>query len=73
MGLLGALTAWAIVHVGLWSLRGPVSGLAVSYGAPLDLAAPAPAALGLMLAVSGVLGVAGAWVAVTRQLARINP
>jgi cell division transport system permease protein len=73
MGLLGAVAAWAIVHGGLWLLQGPVAELAASYGTPLDLASPPLAALALMLGVTGVLGVVGAWIAVTRQLALINP
>lgn len=73
MGLLGAFAAWLIVHVGLWLLQAPIAELAASYGAPMALARPTPVALALMLGASGVLGIAGAWIAVTRQLARVNP
>jgi len=73
MGLGGALLAWLAVHAGLWLLRGPVEALAATYGASADMVVPSVEVLGLMLAGSGALGIAGAWVAVSRQLARINP
>lgn len=73
MGLGGALLAWLAVHAGLWLLQGPVAALAATYGASADMVVPSVEVLGLMLAGSGALGVAGAWIAVSRQLARINP
>lgn len=73
MGLGGALLAWLAVHAGLWILEGPVAALAASYGASADLLAPSARMLGLMLAGSGALGIVGAWIAVSRQLVRINP
>lgn len=73
MGLGGALLAWLAVHAGLWLLQGPVEALAATYGASADMVVPSLQVLGLMLAGSGALGIAGAWVAVSRQLARINP
>ena len=73
MGLGGALLAWLAVHAGLWMLQGPVEALAATYGASAALAAPSVRMLGVMLAGSGALGVVGAWIAVSRQLARINP
>lgn len=73
MGLGGALLAWLAVHAGLWMLRGPVETLAATYGTSAEMVAPSAQMLGLMLAGSGALGVVGAWIAVSRQLARINP
>ena len=73
MGLGGALLAWLAVHAGLWMLQGPVEALAATYGSSAALAAPSVRMLGMMLAGSGALGVVGAWIAVSRQLARINP
>lgn len=73
MGLGGALVAWLVVHAGLWVLRGPVQALAGTYGTSADLVAPSPEILLQMLAGSGLLGIFGAWFAVSRQLARINP
>jgi len=73
MGLGGALLAWLAVHAGLWLLQGPVEALAATYGTSADMVVPSLEVLGLMLAGSGALGIAGAWIAVSRQLARINP
>jgi len=73
MGAGGALLAWLLVHGGLLLLREPVGELAATYGAAAELAPPSVEMLGLMLAGSGLLGIAGAWIAVSRQLARINP
>lgn len=73
MGLGGALIAWLGVHAGLWMLEGPVEALAATYGASADLVAPSAEMLTAMLGASGLLGIVGAWIAVSRQLARINP
>lgn len=73
MGLLGGAGAWLLVQAGLWMLAGPVRDLGASYGTPASLQAP-PAVLVVALVVgSGLLGIAGAAVAVSRQLHRINP
>jgi cell division transport system permease protein len=57
----------------LWLLAGPVSNLALLYGssyqlqtAPLDL-------LLVLLAFGSILGLLGAWLAVSRHLAQIEP
>jgi len=73
MGLGGALLAWLTVYAGLWMLSAPVEALAATYGTSAEMIAPSVQALGLMLAGSGALGIIGAWIAVSRQLARINP
>ena len=73
MGAGGALLAWLSVHGGLMLLREPVAELASTYGASAELAAPSGAMLAGMLAGSGALGIIGAWIAVSRQLAKINP
>lgn len=73
MGAGGALLAWLSVHGGLMLLRGPVSNLAATYGASAELVAPSGTTLAAMLAGSAALGIVGAWIAVSRQLARINP
>jgi len=73
MGLAGALLAWLLVAAGLWLLRGPVGELAASYGTPILLAWPSPELVAGLLAGSGLLGIIGAWVAVSHQLLRINP
>lgn len=73
MGLAGALLAWLLVRAGLLVLDAPVERLARSYGSAAELIGPEPAVLGLLAAGSAVLGIAGAWIAVARALARINP
>jgi len=73
MGLGGALLAWLLVHAGLWLLRGPVDDLAASYATRIELVAPSPEILVAMLLGSGLLGIGGAWIAVSRRLAQINP
>ncbi|MCA1778659.1 MAG: permease-like cell division protein FtsX [Xanthomonadaceae bacterium] len=73
MGLAGALLAWLLVVAGLWLLGGPVGELAASYATPIMLAWPSPNLVGGLLAGSGLLGIIGAWIAVSHQLLRINP
>lgn len=73
MALAGALLAWLLVRAGLWLLAGPVQRLAETYGSRADLIAPSWSLLAAMLGGSALLGIAGAWVAVSRQLRRINP
>ncbi len=73
MGLGGAMLGWLLVQGGLLTLAGPVRDLAGSYAADLALIGPSPRLVIVMLALSSFLGIAGAWIAVSRQLARINP
>ena len=73
MGLLGGLGAWLLVQLGLWMLAGPVRDLGASYGTPASLQAPSLLLITALVAGSGLLGIAGAAVAVSRQLHRINP
>ncbi len=72
-GLAGGLLAWAVVAGGLAFLRAPVARLAASYDSPFQLAAPDAAAVVLLVFGSGLLGLAGAWVAVGRHLRRFSP
>ncbi len=72
-GVTGALIGWLLVVLVLWLLAGPVSNLALLYGssyqlqtAPLDL-------LLVLLAFGSILGLLGAWLAVSRHLAQIEP
>ena len=73
MGLLGALLAWLLLLAGLELLQGPVQALAVTYGSPAELAAPPMVLVIVMILGSGLLGIFGAALAVSRQLARIRP
>lgn len=73
MGAGGALLAWMIVQAGLWLLDAPVERLMASYEAAAGLAGPPLPLLGVMLLATVALGIAGAWIAVGRELARVNP
>lgn len=73
MGLLGGLGAWLLVRLGLLLLAGPVRELGASYGTPAALQAPSHVLTAALVIGSGVLGILGAAVAVSRQLHRINP
>jgi len=73
MGLLGALLAWGLVRLALLALAGPIEQLAQAYGGQAGLMPPSVPIMSAMVAGSAVLGIAGAWLAVSRQLARINP
>ena len=72
-GLGGALLAWAVVGAALWWLRGPMATLALLYQSEFSLQG-----LGLngglrLLALGGLLGLLGAWLAVARHLSAIEP
>ncbi|PLW70962.1 permease-like cell division protein FtsX [Pseudohalioglobus lutimaris] len=72
-GFGGGLVAALLVTLCLWFLRAPVSQLAALYQSDFTLKG-----LGLMgslnlLVLGGLLGLAGAWLAVTRHLADIEP
>lgn len=72
-GLLGGLLAVLLINVGLWSLAAPLRDLAGLYdNAALVLEFSARAALVLLL-FGGLLGWAGAWLAVGRHLREIEP
>jgi len=73
MGLAGAALAWLLVQAGVAAMSGPVARLAASYGASVGLAGPAIDLLLPLLGASAGLGVLGAWLAVSRALARIHP
>ncbi len=72
-GLGGAVLAILLVLLGLSLLNAPVGRLAASYGSPFRLMTPDFAHVGILLAAGGFLGLAGAWLAAARHLARIEP
>jgi cell division transport system permease protein len=72
-GLLGALLAGLLVQLALFLLNGPVSRLAASYGSNFRLSALGLPEFAALLALGIVLGLAGAWLAASRHLARIEP
>jgi cell division transport system permease protein len=62
-----------LVLLGLTLLNGPVARLAASYGSTFRLLTPGFTDLASLLAAGAVLGLAGAWLAAARHLARIEP
>lgn len=72
-GLAGGLLAWLLVAAGIVVLDGPVDRLAASYASGYSLSLPGARTVGLLIAGAGLLGLAGARVAVNRHLRRINP
>ncbi|MGC4029003.1 MAG: permease-like cell division protein FtsX [Steroidobacteraceae bacterium] len=72
-GLLGAGLATLLLVVALQLLAGPVGRLAASYGSSFHLLNPGWREVGSLLGIGAVLGMAGAWMAASRHLARIEP
>lgn len=73
LGVSGAALAWLLIAAGVMAMQGPVERLAASYGADAGLVGPSMDLLLPLLAASAALGVVGAWLAVSRALARIHP
>lgn len=72
-GLFGGLLALAMLLIGQWWLAGPIARLAVLYQSNFELAGLSfGGSLALLLGAGG-LGVAGAWVSVSRHLSAIRP
>jgi len=72
-GLLGAVMAWLLVTLSLWLLHGPVQRLSLLYNSNFSLGSLEPVAVLVVLAVGGLLGLLGAWLAVGRHLQDIEP
>jgi cell division transport system permease protein len=72
-GLLGALIAAVTIGASLWLLDGPVSRLAGLYASDFSLALLDPLTLAGVLIGGPLLGLLGAWLAVGRHLADIEP
>jgi len=72
-GLLGGLVAMLILLIGLWALGGPITRLAGLYGSSFELGGATGSSLLAVLAGGVLAGWGGAWTAVARHLAAIQP
>ncbi len=72
-GLLGGVLAWVLTELGRWLLAGPTEQLADAYAADFALSGLGLAGGALVVATGLVLGLLGAWTAVARHLAAIEP
>ena len=72
-GLIGAAIGLVLVLVSLYLLDGPVQRLAGLYESDFALAVIDPASLLGVLLGGPLLGLAGAWLAVGRHLAQVQP
>jgi cell division transport system permease protein len=72
-GLCGALLAWGIVSLTVFTLAQPVATLARLYGSQYSLAGPTPDDIGFLLGGGALLGLFGAWISATNHLSRIEP
>ncbi|MEH6466598.1 MAG: permease-like cell division protein FtsX [Porticoccus sp.] len=72
-GALGGLLAWLLVAVGLQWIDGPVERLAELYQSVFELQGMGFSGLLALVIIGAVLGLIGAWLAVARHLAGIEP
>ncbi len=72
-GLLGGLVAMLILLIGLWALGEPITRLAGLYGSSFELGGATGSSLLAVLAGGVLAGWGGAWTAVARHLAAIQP
>lgn len=72
-GVLGSLLAMLVLGVAVAWLHGPLTRLAGLYTGGFSPRLPGLTGLLALLAAGGGLGLAGAWAAVTRQLAVMEP
>ena len=72
-GVGGGLAAALLVSVALWFLSVPVDQLARLYGSSFNLRGPGVIGALNVVLLGGALGLAGAWLAVSRHLSDIEP
>jgi cell division transport system permease protein len=72
-GVLGGIVAMLILLIGLWALGGPISQLAGLYGSSFELGGASGGSLLAVLAMGILAGWGGAWTAVARHLAAVQP
>ncbi|MEP4486322.1 MAG: permease-like cell division protein FtsX [Halioglobus sp.] len=72
-GVGGGVFAALLVGAGLWFLSAPVEQLASLYGSDFSLRGPGLIGSLNLVLVGGMLGLIGAWLAVSRHLGAIEP
>lgn len=72
-GVLGGLVAVLILLAGLWALGGPITRLAGLYGSSFELGGASGSSILAVLGGGILAGWGGAWMAVSRHLAAIQP
>lgn len=72
-GALGGLSALLLLVMTLLLLREPLAAMARAYATSLSLQWPPAATLLLIVLAAGVLGLLGAWLAVSRRLQLMQP
>ncbi|HFE48571.1 MAG TPA: ABC transporter permease [Chromatiaceae bacterium] len=72
-GLFGGIIAWWLLTVSLILVSDPLEQLAGLYEYKLHFSALSLAEFGVLLCISGLLGLLGAWLAVSRHLKEIEP
>jgi len=72
-GILGGLVAVLLLLTGLWALGGPIARLAGLYGSSFELGGASGSSVLAVLAGGVLAGWGGAWMAVSRHLAAIQP
>lgn len=72
-GIFGGALAAVIVVVAYWAISGSVARLAQLYQSDFDLAGLGFGGVLLLLGLGALLGWLGAWLAVARQLSKIEP
>jgi cell division transport system permease protein len=72
-GVGGGVLAGLLVSSGLWFLEGPIGALVLLYESGFRLSGLGVMGILNLVIIGGCLGLAGAWVAVSRHIARIEP
>jgi cell division transport system permease protein len=72
-GLGGGLVCWLIIVISLWWLSGPIAALAGLYQSQFSLQSLGVMQTLTLWLVSGLLGLLGSWLAVSRHLGNIEP
>ncbi len=72
-GVFGGIISWLMITISLLLLDTPIEQLAGLYSSQFSLTGLNMGSLLLLLLVSGLLGLCGSWIAVSRHLSQIEP